>query len=171
MLRYVPNGSMGFAAYLGKGDEMPKRNPTLGALVQTLDDEGARYFLVHEAGALAIGVSYTSFLQIVDLCLVRGSFPVSDAVVHEQFVEGTVRDILVRVWSKAALGLGRDVRVVRSSLYGCDVLAPDLLLDRMEASPDAEMLVETTALLAAILHVDELTDEDLAMVRRYVRGL
>ena len=150
---------------------LPKLNPSLQQLISSLAEADATCFLVHEAGALALGLSYSPFVRTVDLCLVKGRLAISSATAHEAYTTGIIGDVPVRIWGRASLNLRQGIRVVTSQLYHCHVLAPDLLLERMDYSPDAASLLETRALLAAVVHVDDLTDDQLTLVKRYVRGL
>lgn len=54
--------------------------------------------------------------------------------------------------------------------YGCEAVAPELVLAKLPYSPDAALLQEQRARLAAIVHAADLSDEELRLVAQYVRG-
>lgn len=134
---------------------------TLASVIRALDGTGASYFLVHQAGALALGLCEDPLLA-VDVCLTDGELDAARVTVRPGYVECELAGRVARLWDVSSLAADGGVRVVRSRLYGCEVLAPDLLLECMGRSPDAASLARTLALLACVVHVDGLSDEQLA---------
>lgn len=132
------------------------------------------WFLVHESSIRGWGYDNNVFLPAVDVCVVDpgdyarlGSAPRSGL---GEWSDVELEGIPVRLWTPAALGLSGAVNVTDCPAYGCSSLEPALVLKTIPLSPDVNQLREQIARLAMIVHVHDLTDEELAEFARYVRG-
>ena len=151
------------------------RCPALEAGVAALRSAGAAFALVHESALMGWGIDNNVFLDHVDALLLDdagfSAFGLEAPSEPGGFSEAEVAGVPLRLWSRASLGLGGPVEVTSCPRYGCEALAPELVLRKLPFSPDACMLAEQRARLAAVLFVDSLTDEELSLVARYVRGV
>lgn len=147
---------------------------TLSTAVRALQSAGPMFALVHESALMGWGIDISAFLESVDILLLDdGDFQKVGARVPEgiaDFAEAELDGVPARLWSKSSLGLEGGIEVTACPRYGCEALAPELVLRKLPYSPDARMLMEQRARLAAILFAAELTDEELSLVARYVRG-
>lgn len=146
----------------------------LAAAVGALATAGVEFALVHESALMGWGIDYGAFLDAVDVLIVAddGFDMVGCEMPHElgSFAETTIGGAPARLWSKASLGLPAAIEVTSCPRYGCEALAPEFVLAKLPYSPDAPLLVEQRARLAAILAADELNEKQLALVAAYVRG-
>lgn len=132
------------------------------------------FFLVHESSLYAWGIDNVVMLSNVDLLLLgEESFSVLDCVcpsVLGEFSEWSTDGVSIRLWSRASLGLAGPFSVTSCARYGCSSLAPELVLAKVPYSPDYRLLLEQRARLASIVYADALSDDEIALVARYVRG-
>lgn len=77
--------------------------------------------------------------------------------------------INVRMWASVAGFRFRDVPMVENLPLDCLCVHPDFLLEVFELSPDIEWIWELRAYLAELVHVDDMTDDELMTFDRYVR--
>lgn len=77
--------------------------------------------------------------------------------------------ITVRIWASLARKRYRAIPTVPNYPLDCTCVHPEFLLDVFELSPDIEFLWELRAYLAEVVHVDDMTDEQLMTFDRYVR--
>lgn len=149
-------------------------NDVLTAAVGALNRAGVPFALVHESALAGWGVDNNAFLDCVDALLVDdGCFGVLGCDAPDGiggFAEAELGGVPARLWSRQSLGIQGAFDVTSCPRYGCEALAPELVLSKLPYSPDAHMLLEQRARLAAILMADELADDELALVARYVRG-
>ena len=146
----------------------------LQAVIDALNAAGVPFALVHESALMGWGIDNNAFLECVDVLLFQDDgFEVLGCQAPRrigEYVEVEVADVPVRLWSRDSLGLQGAFDVTACGRYGCEALAPELVLKKLAYSPDARALVEQRARLAAILMADGLSDEELGLVARYVRG-
>ena len=148
------------------------------ASLQTAVDElnalGVSFALVHESALMGWGIDNNAFLACVDvLFLQNDGFEALGCGVPSrlgEYEETKLAGLPLRLWSRCSLGIQGAVEVTACAHYGCEALAPELVLKKLPYSPDARILLEQRARLAAILMADKLSDEELALVARYVRG-
>lgn len=148
---------------------------SLETVVSELQRDGVVFALVHESALMGWGIDNNVFLDTVDVFLedesgfgILGSGSVPSNLGECAQVE--VTGVPVRLWSRASLGLSSPFDVTECKRYGCDALAPEIVLRKLPYSPDARLLDEQRARLAAIVNVDSLTDDELILFARYVRG-
>ena len=146
----------------------------LVAALNVLQSADIPFVLVHESALMGWGIDYSAFLSYVDaLLLYDESFGelglIAPANVGE-FREMELGGTPARLWSRASLGLSGAIEETSSPRYGCEALAPEAVLRKLSYSPDFPMLAEQRARLAAILHAESLTDDELSLVAHYVRG-
>lgn len=146
----------------------------LTEVVTCLQSIGMAFALVHESALMGWGIDNNMFLDRVDVLLLDdGGFRAFGANVPTlagQHVEVQVSDVPTRLWSRESLRLAGSFDVTACKRYGCEALAPELVLKKLPFSPDIYMLAEQRARLASILFADDLTEEELSLVARYVRG-
>ncbi len=146
----------------------------LSAAVDALRSEGVAFALVHESALVGWGIDNNVFLEYVDvLVLDEGDFRkfgVSAPASIGMFADATLDGVPARLWSRRSLGLSGPFDVTSCARYGCEALAPELVLGKLPYSPDARMLVEQRARLASIVFSGTLTDEELMLAARYIRG-
>lgn len=121
---------------------------------------------------MAMGLDYNIFLGVVDACVSEadaarwGEAPTDVG----EFLATKINDTGIRIWTPKSLGLpSRRVRV-RCERYGCWALDPELVLRVLPLSPDFPGLAEQRARLAEVLYHDRMTDDELLLFSRYVRG-
>lgn len=145
------------------------------AAVEALKADGVSFALLHESALMGWGVDNNAFLACVDAILLEdGDFVGLGCSAPYQvggYAKAEVSGIKVRLWSRMSLGLSGAVEVTSCPRYGCEALAPETVLRKLPFSPDFRLLEEQRACLAAILHARELTDDELELVARYVRGV
>ena len=150
------------------------RCASLQAVVDKLNAVGVSFALVHESALMGWGIDNNAFLECVDVLLVcDDAFEVLGCTISRrlgEYEETKLDGLPLRLWSKDSLGLQGGFEVTACARYGCEALAPELVLKKLPYSPDARILLEQRARLAAILMADKLSDEELALVARYVRG-
>ena len=148
---------------------------TLATAVNELGAVGVPFALVHESALMGWGIDNSVFLSHVDALIIHNSCfaPFGRGKPQEigEYIEVELGDVPVRLWSRDSLGIRGGVEVTSCARYGCDALAPEIVLTKLPYSPDAPMLMEQRAQLAAILMANELTDEEIALAARYVRGI
>ena len=146
----------------------------LASAVGELLESGVGFALVHESALMGWGIDNNAFLGCVDaLLLDNAGFRALGCDAPEgigRFVEADLGGVQARLWSRASLGIRGGLDVTSCARYGCEALAPELVLQKLPYSPDAPLLMEQRARLAAILLVDGLADDELNLVARYVRG-
>lgn len=146
----------------------------LEVAVDALKTSGVAFALVHESALMGWGIDNNVFLDYVDVLLFDdGDFRALDSDVPQGiggYAEARLGEVPARLWSRASLGLDSGFDVTSCASYGCDALAPELVLRKLPYSPDAPLLMEQRARLASIQMVDSLSDEELTLVARYVRG-
>lgn len=146
----------------------------LAAVVEGLKEQGIRFVLVHESALMGWGIDVNAMLPVADVLLLdAASFQALGCEPRESLGEYAgcdVGGVSVRLWSRRSLGLEAPFDVTACPAYGCEALAPELVLVKLPYSPDAPLLLEQRARLAAIVHASELEDSELALVARYVRG-
>lgn len=144
------------------------------ATVHALQAIDVPFALVHESAMMGWGIDNNIFLDHVDVLVVQedGFETLGSRVPQDirEYVKVELAGVPTRLWSRSSLGIRGSIEVTSCSRYGCEALAPELVLRKLPYSPDAPMLMEQRARLASILMVDELTDEGLALVARYARG-
>ena len=147
----------------------------LAAAVEELEADGIEFALVHESALMGWGVDNNAFLRCVDAVLLEDEdFAVLGCSLPSGvggYAEAEVAGVPVRLWSRTSLGLSGAVEVTSCIRYGCEALAPETVLRKLPFSPDFRLLEEQRACLAAIIHARELTDDELELVARYVRGV
>lgn len=146
----------------------------LTTTVDKLMAQHVGFALVHESALMGWGIDNNVFLNHVDALLF------DDTDFHKLgrdvpnkigcFAESELDGIPVRLWSRASLGIRGGFDVTSCIRYGCEALAPELVLRKLPYSPDAPLLMEQRARLASILMVDDLDNEELELVADYVRG-
>ena len=87
-----------------------------------------------------------------------------------EYASVEIEGVPVRLWSRSSLGIDGPFDVTACPQYGCEAMAPELVLAKLPYSPDAALLREQRARLASIVHVADLSDEELMLVAQYVRG-
>ena len=146
----------------------------LQTVVDALGAAGVSFALVHESALMGWGIDNNAFLECVDVLLIQDdSFeefgcPIPCGIGEYGIVE--LSGVQTRLWSRGSLGIHAGFEVTACARYGCEALAPELVLKKLPYSPDARILLEQRARLAAILMADKLSDEELALVACYVRG-
>lgn len=147
---------------------------TLREAVALLKGHGVNFALVHEAALAGWDIDYNVFLDNVDVLLIgEEDFAQLGVSVPNQLGQFALREqegVNMRIWSRTSLGLPSPFEVTACEAYGCEALAPELVLAKLPYSPDARLLAEQRAQLAAILNADALTDEELHLYAKYVRG-
>ena len=147
---------------------------TLAAAVGALEALGVGFALVHESALMGWGIDGSAFLDCVDVLLVDDEgfralgFDAPPGL--GRFAEADLGGVPARLWSRASLGIRGGFDVTTCARYGCEALAPELVLQKLPYSPDAPLLMEQRARLAAILMADDLEDDELRLVAAYVRG-
>ena len=126
--------------------------------------EGIRFALIHQAALAAWGLDRNICLPAVDVLadgVPRHARPTGSgyAVVQPS------PDLLIRIWTAASLGLENGFETVKSEKHGCRVLAPELVLQAIDRSPDRAQLGEQTAKLCAVLCHDKLSDREVGAAR------
>lgn len=146
----------------------------LSAAVDALRSENIAFALVHESALMGWGIDNSVFLECVDVIVLDDDgfrkLGADPPVSIGGFAEAELGGVPARLWSRASLGLKGPFDVTSCARYGCEALAPELVLAKMPFSPDARMLAEQRARLASIVFSDVLTEEELSLVARYVRG-
>lgn len=146
----------------------------LDAVVGELQSARVEYALVHESALMGWGMDNNAFLNCADVLLVDDEDfeKVGVGVPYDigGFAEAEFAGVPVRLWSRASLGINGSFEVTSCARYGCEALAPELVLRKLSYSPDFRLLAEQRARLASVLFVNELTDDELALAARYVRG-
>jgi len=146
----------------------------LSTAVGVLKSAGASFALVHESALMGWGIDNNAFLEHADVLLLDetdfGKIGLDAPVRLGSYVDADLGEVPARLWSRASLGLTGTIEVTACPRYGCEALAPEVVLRKLPYSPDSRLLAEQRAHLAAILHADKLTDEELSLVARYVRG-
>lgn len=144
------------------------------AAVEAMRSLGVRFVLVHESALMGWGIDNSVFLGCVDALVVRRdgfeALGLEEPSGIGQYVEAEFSGIPARLWSRESLGIRGGVEVTSCARYGCEALAPEVVLTKLPYSPDAALLAEQRARLAAILMAESLTDDELELVARYVRG-
>lgn len=144
----------------------------LRAAVSHLDALGVEYALCHEAACTAFGTNYNAILHEVDAIVPAGQLASIGELSEGGFL-GIPLDtsVMIRLWPDEAL-LGTDVRYheIWSKDYECRVLDPELVLRLLPCSPDYPLLLEQRARLAEVLYFDQMSDEELMLFHKYVRG-
>lgn len=150
---------------------------TCAALAAVVDEArriGFRFALVHRSALVGWNLDNDAFLSTADLVLFDCSaFTALGCALPERvgtYGETAIADIPVRLWSRESLGIRGAVDVVECIGYGCEALAPEVVLRKLPYSPEVHLLSEQRARLAAILAADCLTDEEISLYARYVRG-
>lgn len=148
--------------------------PALTAAVGALRERGVAFALVHESALMGWGIDNNAFLGCVDaLVLDERDFRKLGLAAPSSiggFADAELAGVPARLWSRLSLGLPGPFDVTSCARYGCEALAPELVLGKLPYSPDARMLEEQRARLASIVFCESLTDEELSLVARYVRG-
>ena len=146
----------------------------LSAAVAALQAQCVAFALVHESALMGWGIDNNAFLECVDALVVdeRDFRKLGLAAPSSigDFADAELAGVPARLWSRRSLGLAGPFDVTSCARYGCEALAPELVLGKLPHSPDARMLEEQRARLAAIVFSESLTDEELSLVARYVRG-
>ena len=149
--------------------------PALDAAISELNRADVAFALVHESALAGWGIDNNAFLSAVDaLILTAEGFDclhVAEPAAPGEFVTIACGDCRVRLWSRKSLNLVGPFDVVACGQYACEALAPELVLQKLAYSPDAENLMEQRARLAAIVYSEALSDEEIEMYSRYVRGV
>lgn len=148
--------------------------PALTAAVGALQERDVAFALVHESALMGWGIDNNAFLGCVDaLVFDDRDFRKLGLAVPSSiggFADAELAGVPARIWSRLSLGLAGPFDVTSCARYGCEALAPELVLGKLPYSPDARMLEEQRARLASIVFCESLTDEELSLVARYVRG-
>lgn len=147
---------------------------SLVAVVDAMQSANVGFALVHESALMGWGLDNNAFLNSVDVLLVDGDgfveFGCASPTDLGEFAAVDVACVSTRLWSRASLGIAGGVEVTSCPRYGCEALAPEIVLRKLAYSPDARMLLEQRARLASVLLAEELSEKELSMVARYVRG-
>ena len=147
---------------------------TLRTVCDQLADKGVDMALVHESALMGWGIDANVVLPVVDALLVDdGGFGALGAQTPGrlgEYASVEIEGVPVRLWSRSSLGIDGPFDVTACPRYGCEAMAPELVLAKLPYSPDAALLREQRARLASIVHVADLSDEELMLVAQYVRG-
>ena len=147
---------------------------TLQTVCEQLAGKGMRMALVHESALMGWGIDSNVVLPVADVLLVDdGGFEALGAQPPGRLGEHADTEIVgvpVRLWSRSSLGLEGPFDVTACPRYGCEAVAPELVLAKLPYSPDAALLQEQRARLASIVHAAALSEEELTLVAQYVRG-
>lgn len=150
------------------------RSIALRVAVEALHEAGVSFVLVHESALMGWNIDNNVFLNNVDVLLFHDEdFHTLGCKVPRdigQYVQTELDGMPTRLWSRESLRIKGSFEVTTCIHYDCEALAPELVLLKLPYSPDAPLLTEQRARLAAIIMVDELSDEELWLVAHYVRG-
>ena len=146
----------------------------LKVVVEALRASKVAFALVHESALMGWGIDNNAFLGHVDVLLAHdedfSSFKCEQPNAPGVYAAMEIADVPVRFWSRASLGIKGPFEVTSCTRYGCEALAPEVVLKKLPYSPEARMLLEQRARLASILFAEDLTEDELSLVARYVRG-
>lgn len=135
---------------------------------------GLRSVLVHEAALAAWGIDYNAWIDTVDVLVKRSDFEswcdAISATDEDGIVCGSVNGLSVRLWTVDDLALGPEIVSVDVGYGSFRALQPETVLETMQLSPDSQFLYEQRALLAQIMYSDILTDDEIMLFHKYVRG-
>ena len=160
--------------------------------ISHLNKQNIEFALIHEAAITAFGLNYSVFIKSVDVVIsdqqfmkyqrrLVGSLLVSGDSSREnlggsntmgtELSQTTTKGTIIRLWSESLLGISLvQVDKIWNNNYSCYVLDPELVLEKLELSPDIEWLLEQRARLAMVLYADQMSDDELLLFHKYVRG-
>ena len=139
------------------------RNRTLFEVAKELNERNEEYCLIHEAALTSWNLNNSLFLHAIDILV--------PSVRFKNSVERLGPNVSIRYHASLAGKTFEEIEKVKSEQYDCLVAEPFAVLEGLEESPDLQYLYEQRARLAATLYVHDLSDEDLAVFKKYVRGL
>lgn len=140
------------------------------AAADILQADDTKFALVHQAALAAWGLDRNIFLNAVDVIVDVVPSKAVDAVDNNGMYASVDIDsrCQLRLWTAESLNLEPEFESVFSETYGCRVLAPESVFSALPLSPDYPILREQQAMLATILLKDEIADDELAEIGRFI---
>lgn len=149
------------------------KNSCIEHICGYLIEQDIDFALVHQSALKVWGLDDNVVIDVIDVLIINAEgfnkLSIDCPKNIGAFTEVNVVHQNVRFWSPQSLCINNNYDIVRSQEYACDVLAPELVLEKLVYSPDFRLLGQARAKLAASINVDSLSDNDLNIYSQYVR--
>lgn len=127
-----------------------------------------RSALLHEAAMSVWGLNFNAVTRSIDVLAAECVIAVPPDLPYQEVRRSGVT---VRIWNRLSDGATIESAPLRwDDDYRRYCIDPERELEEMPCSPDFRYMLEMRAHLAEVLYFDKMSDEELSLFHKYVRG-